>query len=39
MVYFNKGEIYNLKKDILFEGGEIIFENSSGGIIKYDKQG
>lgn len=37
MVYFKKCNIYNMKKDILFEGGEIIFENEAGGIIKYDK--
>lgn len=37
MVYFKKCNMYNLKKDILFEDGEIIFENEGGGIIKYDK--
>lgn len=37
IVYFKKCEMYGLKKDVIFEGGEIIFENEAGGIIKYDK--
>ena len=40
MVYFKRSYYYQNAKDILeqvlFENGEIIFENSAGGIIKYN---
>lgn len=35
IVYFNKSEKYKELEDKLFENSEIIYENSSGGIIRY----
>ena len=37
MVYFKKSNIYNKMKDEMFINSEIIFENSSGGVLKYNK--
>ena len=37
MIYLNKSYYFNQAKDKVFEGGEIIFENEAGGIIKYHK--
>lgn len=35
MVYFNRSKSYQLLKDRLFENSEIIYKNSSGGILRY----
>lgn len=37
MIYFNKDYPYNILKHRLFKNAEIIYENSSGGILKYKK--
>lgn len=37
VIYFNKTRTYKNLKDILFENSEIIYENESGGILKYIK--
>ena len=37
MIYFNRSDYYEEAKDILFENGEIIYQNEMGGIIKYNK--
>lgn len=36
MVYFNKSDFYKEVEDIIFENGEVIYENDAGGIIKYN---
>ena len=36
MVYFNKSNFYKEVEDIIFENGEVIYENDAGGIIKYN---
>ena len=35
IVYFKKSDIYNKMKDKMFQNSEIIYENKSGGILKY----
>lgn len=35
IVYFKKSDIYNKMKDKMFQNSEIIYENNSGGILKY----
>lgn len=37
VIYFNKSKKYASLKDILFENSEIIYQNESGGILKYNK--
>ena len=37
VIYFNKSKKYATLKDILFENSEIIYQNESGGILKYNK--
>lgn len=37
IVYFNKSERYKKMENKLFEDSEIIYENESGGILKYNK--
>lgn len=37
IIYFTKTEYYQRLNPILFENGEIIYENEAGGIVKYDK--
>lgn len=36
LIYFNRGKYYQIYKKILWENAEVIFENSSGGILKYN---
>jgi len=36
MIYFNQSYYYNQVKDLIFENGEVIYENDAGGIIKYE---
>lgn len=38
IIYFNKSKMYNSLKDKLFENAEIIYENPSGGILKYNNK-
>ncbi len=38
IIYFNKSKEYNKLKDKLFENAEIIYENSAGGILKYNNK-
>ena len=38
IIYFNKSKMYNRLKDKLFENAEIIYENPSGGILKYNNK-
>lgn len=37
VIYFNKTDLYKFLEDKLFKNGEIVYENESGGIIKYNK--
>ncbi len=36
LVYFNRGEYYQFYKEKLWENAEVVFENGSGGILKYN---
>ena len=36
LIYFNKSKLFKSSKEQLFENAEIIYENSSGGILKYN---
>ena len=37
MIYFKKSDTYKKLEDKLFENSQIIYENESGGILKYNK--
>ena len=37
IIYFKRCEYYKLVSPILFDNGEIIYENEAGGIVKYNK--
>ena len=36
VVYFNKGQFYQLWKNILWKNAEKVYENEAGGILKYN---
>ena len=36
LIYFNRGQYYQIYKEKLMKDGEIIYENGSGGILKYN---
>ena len=36
LIYFNKSQLFKLVKEDIFKNSEIIYENSSGGILKYN---
>ena len=37
MIYFNRSYYFKKAKDMIFDNGEIVYENEAGGIIKYNK--
>lgn len=37
VIYFKKSAAYDIVKNGLFKNGEVIFENDSGGVVKYAK--
>lgn len=37
VIYLNKSTTYKKLKNILFKDSEIIYENESGGILKYNR--
>lgn len=37
IIYFNKSKMYDKLKNDIFENAETIYENSAGGILKYNK--
>lgn len=37
LIYFNKSHLFKIVKEKIFKNSEVIYENSSGGILKYNR--